>query len=623
MRQQFFALAAVCAAMLGSSALVAQVASPTGDRPTGNRDDLYVITATRSLQKLEETLSSVTVIDRAEIERAQARTLDELLRGVAGIAVARQGGIGQPTSVYLRGGESDHVLWVIDGVRIGSVTTGIPALQDLPLDTVERIEIVRGARSSLYGPDAMGGVIQIFTRRGPTAGTTARLTAGSNGTRQFAGGLGLGSASLWLDLQVSHLETDGINACLGLPFPPGGGCFTAEPDRDPYRNTSVNLAVGHRFASGGSLEAFVQRASAEVSFDSSFVNQSDLVNQAAGIKWAGEPVAGWRSAVTLGRSQDESTSFRAGVATRSIFDSSRDSLVWQNELQAAGGDLMLGVDLLRDRVDRSDVGYTQSARDNRAVFAQYALQLGAQNLALAARLDDNEQFGENATASLAWGWRSSDGLQAYASVGNAFKAPSFNELYYPGFSNPRLSPEKALTVEVGLKQRRDFGRWSVSAYRSEVDDLIAFDFATFLPQNIAQAQLSGIEGDIEWQRGPWRLSQSLAWLSAEDRSRGAARPRELPRRPEWSGRSALEWRRGAWQLGAAVQWTGRRYDDLANTRKLGEHAIVDLTGGWTVSPSLELQWRLANALDRRYETATLYPALGREFFVTLRHRSPR
>lgn len=605
------------------AASVAVLSPVTHAAPPIDEDDPYVITATRTLQKLEDTLSSVTIIDRADIERAQARTLDELLAGVAGIAIARQGGIGQPTSVYLRGGESDHVLWVIDGVRIGSVTTGIPALQDLPLDTVERIEIVRGARSSLYGPDAMGGVIQIFTRRGAEAGTTARITAGSHGTRQLAAGLGLGSAESWLDLQVAHLETDGINACLGLPFPPGGGCFTAEPDRDPYRNTSVNVAAGHRFAGGAALEAFVQRATAEVSFDSSFLNESDLVNQAAGLKWSSEPAAGWRSTVTLGRSQDESTSFRKSSTTRSIFDSSRDSLSWQNELRGLGGEVMLGVDLLRDRVDRSSIRYSSDSRDNRAVFVQYAVGGALQNLAIAARLDDNEQFGSNATGSLGWGWRAADGLQVYANLGNAFKAPSFNELYYPGFSNPRLSPETALTGEVGVKQRRDWGRWTLSAYRSEVDDLIAFDVATFLPQNVAKARLSGVEGTAEWQRGAWRWSQSLAWLSAEDRSAGAARVRELPRRPQWSGRSSIEWSQGRWQLGAAVQFTGRRYDDLANTRQLGAHALVDLTGSWQWSPAFELQWRLANAFDRRYETATLYPALGREFFVTLRHRAPR
>ena len=589
---------------------------------SGASDDVFVITANRTLQKLEDTLSSVTVIDREQIERAQARTLDELLAGVEGVAIARQGGIGQPTSVYVRGGESDHVLWIIDGVRIGSVTTGIPALQDLPLDTVERIEIVRGPRSSLYGPDAMGGVIQIFTRRGRGAESSWRVTAGSNGTRQLALARGIGDESAWADLQISHLETDGINACLGLPFPPGGGCFTAEPDRDPYRNTSVNLSAGVRLEGGATLEAFVQRADARVSFDSSFLNQSDLVNQAAGLKFVAEPTSTWRSTLNVGRSWDESTSFSATANFTSAFNSSRDTVTWQNELRTARGSVLLGADFLRDRVE-SDVGYTSRSRDNLAGFAQYAIALGPQDLAIAARLDDNEQFGSNATGSLAWGWRFAEGWQVYASVGSAFKSPSFNELYYPGFSNPELAPERAVTTEVGMKRRYDWGRWSVSAFRSRVNDLIAFDVATYLPQNVAEAGLTGAESALEWQRGSWRIAQTLSWLSAEDRSNGFTRGRELPRRPAWSGRSSVEWSGARVELGASVQFASRRYDDLANTRELGGYATVDLTGAWRVSRSTEVQVRLANALDRRYETATLYPALGREFFVTLRYRAPR
>lgn len=600
----------------------ALASSPVLSSNAAAEDGLYIITANRTRKKLDETLSSVTVIERDDIERSQARTLDELLAGVEGVAIARQGGIGQPTSVYLRGGESDHVLWMVDGVRIGSVTTGIPALQDLPLDTVERIEIVRGPRSSLYGADAMGGVVQIFTRRGGNAATSLRATTGSNGTRQVAVSTGLGHDDAWLDLKVAHLETDGINSCLGLPFPPGGGCFTAEPDRDPYRNTSVNLGAGYRFAGGATLEAFAQRADARVSFDSSFLNQSDLINQAAGLKWVAEPSAGWRSTVTAGRSWDESTSFRANSPTRSVFNSSRDSFSWQNELALGSGDLMLGADLLRDRVE-SGLRYDRSSRDNRALFAQYAIASGVQSLAVAARIDDNEQFGSNATGSFAWGWRFESGTQAYASVGNAFKAPSFNELYYPGFSNSRLDPERASTIEAGLKQRRVWGRWSVSAYQTRVDDLIAFDVATFKPQNIAKAELAGIEGSMEWQRGAWRFEQSVAWLSAEDRGNGVNRGRELPRRPAWTGRSALSWAGSQFDLGASVQFATRRYDDLANSRRLGGYAVVDLTGAWRLSSRTELQLRLANALDRRYETATLYPALGREVFLTLRHRTPR
>ena len=583
--------------------------------------DTVVVTASRLPESLDETLSSVTVITREDIERLQARTLDELLAGVEGFALTRQGGVGQPTSVFLRGGESDHVLWLVDGVRIGSVTTGIPVVQDLPIDTIERIEIVRGPRSSLYGADAMGGVVQVFTRRGSSAPASLRVSGGSNGTTQVALSAGLGDAAGWVDVQASHLRTDGVNACLGRPFPPGGGCFTNEPDRDPYRNGSVNLRAGTRLGAH-ELEAFVQRSEARVAFDSSFLNESDLVNQVAGVKWAVSPRDGWRSTVQAGRSWDESTSFRAGSATTSVFDSKRDSASWQNDLRLGLGEVTLGLDWLRDEVD-SSTRYTRTSRDNRAAWAQYALRQGAFSTALALRADDNEQFGSNTTGSVAAGWRFAGGMQAHASYGTAFKAPSFNELYFPGFSNPALRPERGRTAELGLRGSASGLRWNIAAYRSEIDDLVAFDVATSRPQNIARAELTGVETGLDWRSGPWRFSQTLSWLQAEDRSAGPNRGRELPRRPEWSGRTALDWNAARLGFGASVQWAGQRYDDLGNSRRLSGYAVVDLTASWQMSRSVQLQARVANALDRRYETATLYPALGREAFLTVRWGAPR
>jgi len=580
-----------------------------------------VVTATRRAQTVDDTLATVSVITREDIARSQAPDLLTLLRGLPGVDLARTGGEGQSTSLFLRGSNSNQTLVLVDGVRIASANTGAAALEHLPLGQVERIEIVRGPRSSLYGADAMGGVVQVFTRRGSSAPTSLRVTGGSNGTTQVALSAGLGDASGWLDLQASHLRTDGVNACLGRPFPPGGGCFTNEPDRDPYRNGSVNLRAGTRLGSH-ELEAFVQRSEARVAFDSSFLNESDLVNQVAGVKWVATPRDGWRSTVQAGRSWDESTSFRAGSTFTSVFDSQRDSASWQNDLRVGAGDLTLGLDWLRDRVE-SDTGYTRTSRDNRAAWAQYALRQGAFNAAFALRGDDNEQFGSNTTGSLALGWRSAGGIQAHASYGTAFKAPSFNELYYPGFSNPGLRPERGRTAEVGLRGTMAGVRWNVAAYRSDIDDLVAFDVATFLPQNISRAALTGVESGLDWRSGPWRFSQTLSWLQAEDRSSGPNRGRELPRRPQWSGRTALDWSAARLGFGASVQWAGQRYDDLGNTRRLGGYAVVDLTASWQVSPSVQLQARVANALDRRYETATLYPALGREAFLTVRWGAPR
>jgi vitamin B12 transporter len=585
------------------------------------REAEVTVTASRLEEPLDESLASVTVIRRADIERAQARTVEELLAGVEGLSIAGGGGLGKVTSVFVRGAESDHTLWLVDGVRIGSVTTGTPSLQDLPIDTIERIEIVRGPRSSLYGADAIGGVVQVFTRRGSGSAPALRLTGGTNGTRQGAASVGFGGDAAWVDLQASHLQTDGIDSCRGLPFPPGGGCFVSEPDRDPYRNTSGNVRAGWRVSPSLEVQGFLQRTEGRGDFDGSFVNESEIANQVAGVEFAGVLGDAWRSTLTAGRSLDEITSFRDG-AQRSVFDTRRDSATWQNDLSfGARGQLVLGLDWLQDRV-ASSTQFVADSRWNRAVFAQYQRGLGRHEIAASARLDDNEQFGSNVTGSLSWGYGFAGGLRAYASAGTAFKAPSFNELYFPGFGNPRLDPEKARSLEVGLKQSTSWGRWTVAAFGSEIDDLIAFDSATFLPQNVARARLAGVEGSLRVQRAGWRLEQSLTWLEAEDRSAGSTRGRELPRRPSLSGRTTLGWARERLDLGVSAQFAGRRYDDLANRQALGSHVVVDFTGGWRVSASTEIQLRLANLFDREYETAYLYPNLGREAIVTVRYRAP-
>lgn len=590
--------------------------------PAHSADDTVLITASRSTESVEETLASVTVIERDEIARMQANTLDEVLAGVEGVNLVRIGGIGQPTSVFLRGGNSGHTLWLVDGVRVGSVTAGIPALQDLPLDTIERIEIVRGPRSSLYGPDAMSGIVQIFTRRGAAEGASLRLTTGSHGLRQASGAIGFGDAQAWVDLQATHLATDGTNACLGAPFPPGGGCFTYEPDRDPYRNTSVNLRAGGQVGEGTRVEGFVQRAAAHVAFDSSFLNESELRNEVVGLRASGTWLDGIASTVHAGRAIDRSTSLRVGSKTTSRFDSARDSATWQNEFTGAGGRWVAGVDWLRDHVV-SSTAYVVDARSNHAGFLQYASASGAATFNVAARYDDNDQFGGHSTGSAAIGWRQNSGTHWYASFANAFRAPTFNDLYYPLYGNPKLSPERARTAEVGAKHRSAGARWSLAFYRSEVDDLVAFDTVTYLPKNIARARLTGADGNVEWRSGPWRLQQSLGWLEAIDRSPGALRVRELPRRPRWSGRSTVGWQDVDFDLSAAVTFAGGRYDDLANRTRLGSYGVLDLAAAYRATPSIELQFRLANALDRRYEAASLYPATGREAFFTVRYHGSR
>lgn len=455
--------------------------------------DQIIVTATRTARTADETLASVTVITREEIDRRQATSVQEVLRGVPGLGVANSGGLGKATSVFLRGTNSDHVLVLVDGIRIGSATLGTAAFQDIPIDQIERIEVVRGPRSSLYGSEAIGGMIQIFTRKGGGAFKPSfSAGGGSHTTYKLSGGVSGGDERGWYNVSASHLDTRGFNACNGLPFPPGGGCFTSEPDDDGYRNSAGSARAGYRFENGVELEGHLLHAEGKNEFDGSFVNQSDFVQQAVSGKLRFSPVANWDVTLLGGRSLDESENFLNG-ASMSVFDTERVSASLQNDITLVVNHLLtVGFDYYNDLVDSSEA-FAVTSRDDKAGFAQYQGAFDGHDVVLGIRRDDNEQFGGRTTGNVAWGYTFGPGLRLTAAWGTAFKAPTFNQLFFPGFGNPNLKPEDSESWEVGASGRIAKLRWSLNSYYTQIDDLIAFDATTFASANIAEAQILGLE----------------------------------------------------------------------------------------------------------------------------------
>ncbi len=583
----------------------------------GSADELetVVVTATRTPRSLDQVLASVEVLDREDIERLQARSLMDLLRGLPGISFSNNGGPGKVTSLFLRGTESDHVLVLVDGVRIGSATAGVAAIQDLPLEEVERIEVIRGPRSSLYGSEAIGGVIQIFTRGRTAPRLRASAGAGSYGTVSGSAGLRLGDEDAWLSLDASGSDSDGFNACRGRPFPPGGGCYTFEPDDDGYRNLSASLRGGYRLAPGLDADLHLLYTDADVAYDGSFVNESDGINMAAGAGLEYSAEAGWRLKFSAGRSRDDVRSYLDGTFM-SRFLTERDQASLQGDLPVGrDGVLTLGADWLRDRIG-GNTPYTVDSRDDLGLFGEIQGTLGGNVLQAALRRDDDEQFGGHTTGSLAWG-RDLGAVALRASFGTAYKAPTFNDLYYPGFGNPDLRPETSRTWELGLRGALGGGTWNASVYQTEVDDLIGFDFATFLPANIDEARIRGLE--LAWQGviGPWRVQGGATLLDAENRS-GFDAGNELPRRAPRSLRVDIDRDLGDWAVGGTILAESRRYDDLGNTTELGGYGTVDLRAEYRLGADWRLQGRVENLFDKDYETAALYNQPGRSLWLTLR-----
>ncbi len=598
------------------------LASPSlyAEDNVGIESSPIVVTATRTAQTADETLASVTVITRQVIERSQAQSVQDLLRGEPGISIANNGGPGKATSVFLRGTESDHVLVLIDGVKTGSATLGTTAFQDIPIDQIERIEIVRGPRSSLYGSEAIGGVIQIFTRKGGgPLKPYLSLGGGSYQTYNASAGVSGGGERGWFNVNASGITTEGFNACNGKPSPGGAGCFTYEPDKDGYRNTSGSVRAGYRFDNGASVDVNALRAEGENQFDGNFVNESKSVQQVVGSRLRFSPSAAWHMTLAAGQGRDDSDNFKDGVF-KSRFNTTRDTASLQNDVTLGQAHLVtVGLDYQNDKVD-STTAYAVTSRDNKGLFAQYQGAFGPQNVQLAVRGDDNEQFGERTTGGLAWGYDLSGDLRLTASYGTAFKAPTFNELYFPGFGNPGLRPEESRSYEVGLRGKGAWGGWSLNAFQTDVNDLIAYDASVGAPANIDEARIRGIEAVLSARLSDWRLRSALTLLDPENRASGANYGKLLARRAEQALRLDLDRAIGRFRVGGTLFAEGRRYDDLANTREMGGYAVAGLRGEYLFAKAWRAQARIENLFDKQYETASFYNQPGRSIFVTLRYQ---
>lgn len=583
--------------------------------------DEIVVTATRTAQSADASLVSVSVITRRDIERLQAQSLPDVLRGVAGLTISNNGGAGKATSVFLRGTNADHVLVLVDGIKIGSATLGTASFQDIPVAQIERIEIVRGPRASLYGSEAIGGVIQIFTRKGGGALTPSMsFTAGSYGTYNTAVGLAGGGEQGWFNVNVNQQNTTGFNACNGKPSPGGGGCFVIEPDKDGYHNSSLGLNGGYRFDNSVVADVQALRANSKNKFDGSFVNETEGVQQVLGGSLKFSPAQAWNMTLRAGSSQDNSDNFLNGIF-KSRFNTQRDSMTWQNDFALNANQLLTaGLDYQNDRVNSTTV-YTKSARGNNALFGQYQGKFGAHSVQANARHDNNQQFGGHNTGGLGYGYAISDATRLTASYGTAFKAPTFNQLYWPGFGSATLRPELSRSLEVGVAGLGSFGKWSLNAYQTDITDLIGFD-ANFNPVNINTAQLTGLEGQLKAQLVDWDINTTLTAQNPRQTS-GVNQGKLLNRRATETMRVEVARNFGAYRLASSLYAEGRRFDDLANTgsKRLGGYSLLDVRAEYHVAADWLLQGRIDNLLDKQYETAQFFNQPRRGVYLTLNYQA--
>ena len=584
---------------------------------TARADDVEVqptvqVTASRVPETVDDTLADVTVITRDDIDASGSRDVLDLLRLQAGVDLYRTGGAGQQTSLFLRGTNSNHVLVLIDGVRAASANTGAFAFEWLPLDAVERIEIVRGPRASYWGSDAIGGVIQIFTRK--LEGPRAAAGYGTYDDAAGAAGIGHWDGANGYSVQVGARHVGGFSAtnpsiCNG----PDDPYCPYNPDDDGFRNTNLVARGAHTLGSQ-LVSASVYRSQGEVEFDQ---GNSNVIEQDAGVNLEGDLADGWSHRLSIGNAREDLNT----PTYYTLYLTRRDSLLWQNDFKLSDTQrLIAGIDYLHESGETRDTfagaALYDDSRNDTAVFGGWQAGFGAFDSELSLRHDDNSEFGGATTGSAALGWRYRDFARIYASYGEGFRSPTLNEQFSPGYGglfagNPALDPERSHSTELGIELTPAEGqRFGAHLYSTRVRDLISFTGPDFQAENIARTKIDGTELTYDADAGPWLAHLAYTYEDAKDETTDT----ELLRRPKNKFDAVVERRFGErFRAGAELVYADEAADIAGTT--LPSYAIVNLRGTWTISADWRLTGRIENLFDKDYELVHGYNTPGVSGFL--------
>jgi len=587
-----------------------------------------VVTATRSEVDKNELATASTIYTRKDIERLQAKTLPELLKGTTGIDLTQQGGDGKTTSVFMRGTNSDHVLVLIDGIKVGSATLGTTAFEFIPIDQIERVEIIRGPQSSLYGSEAIGGVIQIFTRKGgQSEKPTVTLDAGGGNydTMRAAGTVSGKWQNSWYSVGASHYNTQGFNT----REPVTGFFGVDQPDDDGYHNTGVNARLGHRFANNAEIDASFMHSEGRSDFDGTQQDKAKFINEVASLSGSLNVFDFWKSTVRLGHSFDDNNNFAPNGVFASRFYTQRWNGTWLNEFNLTEDhQLLLGFDGRNDEVD-STQKFSASSRYDFGVFGNLHSRVFDDHFINASvRWDKNEAFGDNVTGNIGWRYNSPIGISPFASFGKAFKAPTFNDLYWPNtgfaFGNPNLKPEESTTAEIGVAGNHKLVQWEVRAYHTNIDDLINWapvnptnPSSPWTPQNVSKAQIDGLEGEIGTQILGWNGKLNMTLLDPQNRETN----KRLNRRYQKSLSFDLSRSFGPVDVGGMLLLQGDRFDDPGNTVHVNGYATLDLRAAYHFDKNWMINAKVNNLLDKQYQLVDTYNTADRNFFVSIHYNN--
>lgn len=580
--------------------------------------DPVVVTASRTRQSLSDALPQTTVFDQQAIRDSGATDLVSLLALAPGAQITTTGTFGSSASLYLRGADSTQTLILIDGVRVDSTSLGQAQLAQLQLDQIDHIEIVNGNVSALYGSGAVGGVVQIFTKQGSSKAPYFNFETeyGTYGTQRQRAGVGgaIGSdGSTTFDVTVSRFKSDGFPS-INAAEAPG-----ANPADDGFLNTSVNATLRRKFNEDWDAGVTLYDSSGRIHYADSYdanvtdINQDENRVMTLSAFLDGKVTRNWTTHLRLAEGDDQTTDY-LDDAEDSRFDSTNRQFTWQNEYAFTDTQKMLfGYEHLQQSLDSDQ--YSVPTRNVDSAFVGYDGTFGRSQFQFNLRHDQYSDFGGANSYYAAYGYRITQAVKAIASYSDAFRAPTFNDLYYPDYGNPDLKPERSHSEELALQyDGKDLGLMRVTAFQTRYTNLIestevgsSYDY---IAENVGHAKVQGVETSWSGQIGLTDVRASFTVQNPEDLDDDTDLSLRARRFLSLSASRAID----RWRVGGNWVVSAQRNDEGTN---LGGYGVLNLTARYNITKSWYVVGSLDNVFDKRYEMVYTYNTPGRGAYVTL------
>lgn len=572
-----------------------------------------VVTANRYEQGVEDLISPIEVITREQINVIQPNSITDLVKRLPGVQVANQGGPGNTSALFIRGRSTRNVLVMINGIRVGSATTGMASLSALPLKSIERVELLRGPRSSTYGTDAVSGVLNIITSSKNDVRSEVGVGIGSNGHSELQATYANTFGDSWFNFSGSHVSSDGYNV---IP----SSTNSADKDDDGYKSQYVVIDGGTEFNDNYSLKgtSFLQKE--ESDYDSPWPGNDEAESENYNIGVTGEYNGGdLSSSITLATNQDKLTT-SGQVPDNSEIKTNRYSATLHSKYDLNDSTVISGgLDWYEENVDNSRTALSEDSRTNFAAFLGTAYHSDNYSTEFNARIDDNETFGDFKTFQVGANYDFTDNIRLVGLFGTAFKAPTFNNLYWPLYcsawgcyeGNPNLQPEESTAGELAVESSFELVDIRVGYHQSEVENLIATVGDT--PENIGEAEIKGVEVVASFDTFGIYHDVSYDWLDTENKATG----KELVRRAEHSAKWNIGYVISDFQFDVSTIYQGKRFSDTANDVELDAYSLTDVAVTYHLYENLDVRARIANLFDKEYETVKDFVTPERAYYANV------